>query len=190
MRTTAAPFRKVERNSEPGDLVPLSAILQKVLAGTPRKSPATGIERKNHTGSRCEGLVWEGVELPRVAPGNYQAAYVQWQGPEFVRAFQRWSVRLEFSLLDDGTLVSAFYNLGSDPARPRVGRRSRYYAAWSQANGEPPRKGQKITPEAFAEPGLLYTLQVADALKDEAQKRKPDALVYSRVVNILRVERR
>lgn len=190
MRGTAAPVRKGERNPEPGDLVPFSEILQNVLAGTPPKCQATGIERKNHTGSRCEGLVWEGVELPRVAPGNYRAACVRWQGPEFVRAFQRWSVRLEFSLLDDGTLVSAFYNLGSDPARPRVGRRSRYYAAWSQANGEPPRKGQKITPEAFAEPGLLYTLQVADAVKDEAQKRKPDALVYSRVVNILRVERR
>jgi hypothetical protein len=185
---TTAPTRKGERNAEPGDLVPFSAILQNVLAGTVRKNPATGIEGKNPTGSRCGDLVWEGVDLPRIPPGEYRAACVDWQGPEFVRAFQRWSVRLEFAILDDGTLVSAFYNLGSDPARPRAGRRSRYFAAWTQANGEPPRKGQKIAPETFAEPGLLYTLQVADAVKDEAQKRKPDALVYSRVVNILRVE--
>jgi hypothetical protein len=134
-------------------------------------------------------MVWEGVELPRVSPGEYQATCTGWQGPEFVRAFQRWSLRLEFALLDDGTRVSAFYNLGSDPARPRPGRRSRFYAAWSQANGEPPCKGQRMTPETFTEPGLFYTLQVADAVKDESQKRKPDALVYSRVVNILRIDR-
>ena len=142
------------------------------------------------TCSRTAGLVWEGVDLPRISPGEYRAACVGWQGPEFVRAFQRWSIRLEFALLDDGTLVSAFYNLGSDPSRPRAGRRSRYYAVWSQANGEPPYKRQEMAPETFTEPGLLYTLQVADAVTDEVQKRKPDALVYSRVVNILRVERR
>jgi hypothetical protein len=145
---------------------------------------------QSETGARTAGLVWEGVDLPRIPPGEYRAACVDWQGPEFVRAFQRWSLRLEFALLDDGTLVSAFYNLGSDPARPRAGRRSRYYGAWSQANGEPPRKRQEMAPESFTEPGLLYTLQVADALKDEGQNEKPDALVYSRVVNILRVDRR
>jgi hypothetical protein len=145
---------------------------------------------RSETGSRTAGLVWEGVDLPRITPGDYQGVCIRWQGPEFVRAFQRWSLRLEFALLEDGTLVSAFYNLGSDPARPRPGRRSRYYAAWSQANGEPPRKGQAMTPDIFTEPDILYTLQVDDAVKDEGQNRKPDALVYSRVVDILRVHHR
>ena|SRR5450631_1124681 len=39
-------------------------------------------------------LMWEGADLPRVAPGDYQAACVAWQGPELVRAYRRWSIRL------------------------------------------------------------------------------------------------
>jgi hypothetical protein len=136
------------------------------------------------------GLTWEGVDLPRVTPGDYRAVCVAWQGPEWVRAFRRWSLRLEFSLLADGTLVSGFYNLGSDSAGPRIGRRSRFYAVWSQANGEAPRKGQRMTLETFTEEGLLYTVRVADAAKDEQATEKPDALVYSRITDVLRIERK
>jgi hypothetical protein len=89
-------------------------------------------------------LTWQGADLPRVSPGDYQAVCVGWQGPEWVRAFRRWSLRLEFSLLTDGTLVSAFYNMGTDPAKPHVGRRSRFYEVFCLANGEPPRKGQQL----------------------------------------------
>src|ERR1035437_5343114 len=130
------------------------------------------------------GLIWQGVELLRVSPGDYQAVCVGWQGPDWVRAFRRWSLRLEFCLLTDGTLVSGFYNLGSDLERPRMGRRSRFYAVWSQANGEAPRKGQQMTLETFTEEGLLYTVRVADALKDGKDEAKPDALVYSRVTEV------
>jgi hypothetical protein len=76
-------------------------------------------------------LTWEGVDLPRVAPGDYQAVCVGWQGPEWVRVFQRWSLRLEFALLADGTAVSAFYNLGSERKIKTPGRRSRFYSVWS-----------------------------------------------------------
>jgi hypothetical protein len=136
------------------------------------------------------GLTWEGVDLPRVIPGDYRAVCVAWQGPEWVRAFRRWSLRLEFSLLADGTLVSGFYNLGSETTGPRIGRRSRFYAVWSQANGEAPRKGQRMTLETFTEEGLLYTVRVADAAKDEQATEKPDALVYSRITDVLRIERK
>jgi len=135
------------------------------------------------------GLTWEGVDLPRVKPGDYLAAFVRWQGPEWVRAFQRWSLRLEFSLLTDGTLVSAFYNLGSDRSAKSFGRRSRFYSVWSQANGEPPRKSQIMSLEVFNEQGLLYTVRVSYAIKDEQQADKPDALVYSRVTDVLKIER-
>jgi hypothetical protein len=135
------------------------------------------------------GLTWQGIDLPRVSPGDYQAVCVGWQGPEWVRAFRRWSLRLEFSLLTDGTLVSAFYNMGSDATKPHIGRRSRFYAVWSQANGETPRKGQTMTLEAFTEAGLLYTVRVADAVKDGKDTAKPEALVYSRVTDILKIER-
>jgi hypothetical protein len=136
------------------------------------------------------GLTWEGVDLPRVTPGDYRAVCINWQGPAWVRAFRRWSVRLEFSLLADGTRISGFYNLGSDTAKPHIGRRSRFYAVWSQANGEAPRKGQQMTLETFTEAGLLYTVRVANAAKDERAADKPDVLVYSRVTDVLRVERK
>jgi len=89
-------------------------------------------------------LTWEGPDLPRVSPGDYQAVCVAWQGPEWVRAFRRWSLRLEFSLLADGVRVSAFYNMGNDATQWHIGRRSRFYTAWTLANGESPRKGQRI----------------------------------------------
>jgi hypothetical protein len=136
------------------------------------------------------GLVWQGVDLPRVSPGDYQAVCVGWQGPEWCRAFRRWSLRLEYSLLTDATLVSAFLNLGSDPETTHIGRRSRFYAVWCLANGEAPRKGQQMTLETFTDPSLLYLVRVADCVKDGKDAAKPDALIYSRVTEILRIERR
>jgi hypothetical protein len=46
-----------------------------------------------------------------------------------------------------------------------------------------------MTPETFAESGLLYVVRVEDSLKDEKENEKPDALRYSRVTDVLRVER-
>lgn len=134
-------------------------------------------------------LTWQGATLPRVSPGDYEAACVDWQGPDWVRTFRRWSLRLELCLLAENTCVSAFFNMGNDPARPRIGRRSRYYAAWTQANGEPPRRGQQMTPETFKDAGLLYLVRVADAVRDGKDEVKPDALVYSRITEILNVRR-
>jgi hypothetical protein len=134
-------------------------------------------------------LMWQGADLPRVSPGDYQAVCIGWQGPEWVRAFRRWSLRLEFSLLAERIAVSVFYNFGDDPAKPHIGRRSRFYAVWSQANGEAPRKGQQMTLETFTDPSLLYLVRVADCLKDGKDADKPDALIYSRVTEILKIER-
>ena len=135
-------------------------------------------------------LTWQGVDLPRIPPGSYQAVCVGWQGPEWVRSYRRWSLRLEFSLMGDRTLVSAFFNMGSDAMQPHVGRRSRFYAAWSLANGEAPYRGQQMALETFTEAGLLYLILVEDASKDGKDAPKPDALIYSRVTEILRIEQR
>ena len=134
-------------------------------------------------------LVWQGNTYARVQPGIYQAACTGWQGPEWVFNFRRWSLRLNFTLLDGETEISAFLNLGNDPKRKSFGRRSKYYKAWCQANGDTPRKGQRLAFSAFTEPGLLYTVRIADAAKDEHQEDKPDVLVYSKVTDILWVER-
>ncbi len=134
-------------------------------------------------------LVWQGETYARIPPGIYQASCTGLQGPQWVPAYQRWSLRLNFMLLDGETEVSAFLNMGSNPKRKSYGRQSKFYKAWCQANGEPPCKGQRLVFASFTEPGLLYTVRVADAVKDDHQKDKPDVLVYSKVMDILRVER-
>ncbi len=134
-------------------------------------------------------LTWQGADFPRVCPGDYRAVCVGWQGPQWVRAFRRWSLRLEFSLLTGEGVVSAFFNMGDDPAKFHIGRRSRFYEAWCLANGEAPRKGQQMALEKFTETGLLYLVRVADCAKDGKDAAKPDALVYSRVTEILKVGR-
>jgi len=134
------------------------------------------------------GLVWEGADIPRISPGDYQAVCIGWQGPEWCRAFRRWSLRLEFALVEDGTAISGFFNFGDDPVKA-PGRRSRFYAAWCLANGELPRRGQKMHYDTFTGEGLLYLVRVEDAAKDGYGELKPDALIYSRVTEILRVER-
>jgi hypothetical protein len=58
------------------------------------------------------------------------------------------------------------------------------------AHGEPPRKGQRMTLDTFTEPGLIYTVRVANSIKDEKGGQKPGALVYSRITDVLRVERK
>jgi hypothetical protein len=139
---------------------------------------------------RTPFLIWEGAELPRIVPGDYWAACIGWQGPSWVRSFRRWSLRLEFQLLAESVSVSAFFNMGVDASGPHAPRRSRFYAAWCQANGETPRKGQRMTLETFREPELLYLVHVEDATKDAKDNLKPDALIYSRVTEILKVERK
>jgi hypothetical protein len=42
--------------------------------------------------------------------------------------------------------------------------------------------------ETFTDAGLLYLVRVADADTDGNNEIKPDALIYSRVTKILKVE--
>jgi hypothetical protein len=135
------------------------------------------------------GLTWQGPDLPRIPPGDYQALCVEWQGPDWVRSFRRWSLRLEFILLSGDGLVSAFFNMGNDEAKPHSGRMSRFYTAWVLANGEAPRNGQPMELEVFIDQSLIYTVRVADAAKNAKNATKPDALIYSRVTDILKIER-
>jgi hypothetical protein len=144
-------------------------------------------------------LTWQGSDLVRIPPGDYQAICLAWQGPEWVRAFHCWKLRLDFSLLAEDVSISAFFNLGEDEAKARVGKRSNFFAAWSIANGALPRRGESMTYEVFTDPSLLFLVRVADAswtwsanplTKERIKVMKPDALIYSRVLKILRVDRR
>ncbi len=137
---------------------------------------------------REKALVWKGPEYPILTPGIYTAAASKLQGPEWVRSFHRWSLRIEFTLMGDAGTVSAFFNFGSAPEGPHIGRQSRYYKAWVLANGGHPMKGEKMAPGVFLE-NMIFELEVADCNRDDEGKPKPNAEVYSRVTRIVSVTR-
>jgi hypothetical protein len=139
--------------------------------------------------SRPPVPVWRGANYVRVPEGRYRAVAVRYQGPEWVLAFSRWSLLVEFELLDDGTRVCAFYNFGNDRAEPKIARGGNYFKAWTRANGELPRKGQAMSQDVFLE-GQLYTLEVKDSRRNGQEKEKNDAEIYSVVAEIVGVERR
>jgi len=72
-----------------------------------------------------------------------------------VRAFSRWSIRIEFATVHEPGGVSAFFNLGSDRLKQYIGRQSKYFQAWTLANGGLPRKGEQMSPEKRIRGGVL-----------------------------------
>lgn len=133
---------------------------------------------------RTEGLIWRGPDYPVLSAGVYTVTAVRYQGPEWLRSYRRWSIRLEFALVHESVSVSAFFNLGDDPNGIRIGRQSRFYKAWVIANGEHPRKGQRMDLDVFLE-GQFFQVVVADSGKDAERKNKNPAEVYSIVTQIL-----
>ena len=134
--------------------------------------------------SEGSGLIWRGPEYPILTSGRYTVRGVRIQGPQWCRSFRRWSLRVEFTLVDDPMLVSAFFNLGDDPSAQQIGRQSRYYKAWVIANGGHPRRGQSMSPDVFLD-GQFFEVEVESCNLDSEGQPKPDAEVYSRVTKIL-----
>jgi len=133
-------------------------------------------------------LVWQGAERPRIPPGEYTARCTDVQGPQWVREWGRWGMRLEFTLDPDEQQVSIFYSLQENKDAPKIGARSKYFKDWVRVNGGPPKYGQEMSPEAFLNPDLSFTVRVSDSVKDGEGKVKDDALVYSRIDRILEVK--
>lgn len=134
-------------------------------------------------------LVWEGAERPRIPPGEYTARCTGFQGPQWVREFGRWGLRLDFVLDPEEQAVCAFYSLGENRNAFRIGPRSKYFKDWVRANGASPKPGQEMSPAVLVNPEIGYTVHVGDAAKDGEGVVKDDALVYSRIDKILAVKR-
>jgi hypothetical protein len=131
---------------------------------------------------------WEApdVHFERVAPGTYDAVAVNIQGPEKVRRYSRWSLRVGFELLSEPVEISAYFNFGKGE-KPVIMRHGRFFEAWCMVNGDVPRLGQRMTPDVFLEPGLLYTVLVVDAAISAERLQKAEHQIYSRVEKILKV---
>jgi len=105
------------------------------------------------------------------------------QGPEWVRAFRRWSLRIECNTVDEPGEVSAFFNMGSDPTRPKIGRQSNYYKAWVLANGGAPMKGEEMSPDVFLH--KYFRVRIGQSTKDKSGADKPEAEVYSKITEFV-----
>jgi hypothetical protein len=133
-------------------------------------------------------LVWEGVEYPRMEPGRYLVRGLKVQGPQWVRAFSRWCLRVEFATVHEPGGVSAFFNLGSDRLKQYIGRQSKYFQAWTLANGGLPRKGEQMSPDVFLD-GQFFWVTVEDSSRKTDGTEKVDAEVYSRITKFHSAER-
>jgi len=139
--------------------------------------------------ARPQMPVWNGADYVRVPEGRYQAVATRFQGPEWTFTFRRWSLLVEFELLCESKRVCAFYNFGENRTKPKITRRGNYFKAWTLANGELPRKGQRPSPDVFLE-GQIFTVEVRDSRRNEKQADKAEAEVYSKVTEIVSVDRR
>ncbi len=126
------------------------------------------------------------VHFERVAPGTYDAVAVNIQGPVKVRRYGRFSLRVGFELLSEPVEISAYFNFGKGE-RPVITRHGRFFEAWCMVNGDVPQHGQRMTPDIFLEPGLIYTVLVDDAAISAERLQKPECQIYSRVEKILKV---
>jgi len=152
------------------------------------EQPTPTRTKRNAAKRRSDPVVlaptWEQDAYPRIDGGRRMVRAHLIHGPEWVRSFSRWSLRIEFHLMDEPGTVSLFVNLGTDRERPTVGgRKSKFYRYWTLANGEPPRKHQTMNYDVFI--GKCFWAKVEDCVKDSAGKDKEDYDVYSRIVDLV-----
>jgi hypothetical protein len=120
-------------------------------------------------------IQWRDYDL--IKPGVYPAycrSAQQYRDPEF----KRWTCLLLFDVLSDDLMrvqarVPMWLNLGEDE-RPRAGRRSKFFKEWVCANGGPPRRRDRLSPEVFTR--RIARVEVADT-KGEAPYSKVRRIV-------------
>ena len=121
---------------------------------------------------------------PRYSPGEYLVRCVgadTYPDPRF----KSYKCRLDFRFMDREGTVSGFFHLGSGE-QPKAGRGSEYRRAWVIANGEQPRKRQRLSQRVFQD--KVFRVRVDDTRKRYDGREHPEAEVYSTVKEILALE--
>jgi hypothetical protein len=93
------------------------------------------------------------ADYPRIKAGEY-FAYCKWakQYPE--PGFRRWTCLLRWIVLSDDLItplapaIPMWFALGTGK-RPHASRRGKYFPEWIRANGEPPARGDRLSPKVF-----------------------------------------
>lgn len=142
---------------------------------------ATGRPAKPRKGSSDAPVC--AVEYPHIAAGIYTMRCIEAKA-YFDPQFRRHVCRLAFMdpNTGDGASIYGFINLGRGES-PKAGRRSRYWKAWTMANGAPARRGQTMTPKIFY--GRWFRVEVADVTQNTEKKAHGQPEIYSTVREIL-----
>jgi hypothetical protein len=123
--------------------------------------------------------------VPRLEPGTYRA-YCRSARIYRDRVYQRWVCAVQFDVLaenNDEVLgrLTWFLNLGNWD-KPNASRRSRYWQAWSKANGGPPQRRDRLSPRVFS--GRIALVEVGDTIKNCKQQPVAGANSYSVVRDV------
>jgi hypothetical protein len=122
----------------------------------------------------------------RIAPGEYPA-YSRSAKVYRYPQFKRWVCAVQFDVLDETLTkrlarVTWFLSLGSRD-KPHVGRMSQYWRAWITANGRPPARRDRLSPQVFVRRHARVI--VGDTKKNFRQQRVNPLEAYSVIRSIV-----
>jgi len=118
---------------------------------------------------------------PRIPPGDYHAIS-RTASVYYDKQFKRWVCAVQFDIVGDSLALTTtvrltwFLNLGKGP-NPRAGRRTKFWAAWVRANGEPPKRRDRLSPSIFA--GRSAVVRVEDTSKTHDSGNVESEQAYS-----------
>ena len=106
--------------------------------------------RKRRGPSPDPEIVWR--NYPLIEGGEYPA-YCKCAQQYWDPGFRRWTCLLRFDVLTDDlltviTTVPCWLSLGKRE-KPRASRRGNYLREWVEANGGPPKRGDRLSPRVF-----------------------------------------
>lgn len=106
----------------------------------------------NHLRPQRDDVI-EWKVYPRIEPGEY-FANCYWAKRYRDPSMKRWTCLLRWDVLSDdlqttvAKCIPLWFSLG-DGDKPRASRRGKYLPEWARANGEPPRRGDRLSPNVF-----------------------------------------
>jgi hypothetical protein len=111
------------------------------------------------------GIEWRDYE--RIEPGTYPA-YCRWAKHYRDPGFKRWTCLIRFDVLSGNLMevrarVPFWINLGAR-AKPHAGRRGKYLKEWARANGGPPTRRDRLSPNVFT--GRMAFIEIGDTKGD------------------------
>ena len=104
-------------------------------------------------------------DYPRIAPGEY-FAHCYWGKRYRDPGFKRWTCLLRWNVLSDDSqrivceCVPLWFALGVGE-KPCASRRGKYLSEWVRANGDPPARGDRLSPNVFTK--RIARVEIGDA---------------------------